>query len=476
MRHVFEDGGLAAVIEMPAGPRLAAALDAVDLSSLDGGSRVDALCALARQVSHQQARLLEAMVAVADRSLGVGFDGDEVAFALHLPRMVAQREVALARDLTERLPDVLAALRDGGIDLARARVFSELLTPVADDAAAREIAGRLLPLAVEWTASRLRARLLKEILIADPAAAKARYERSVAQRRISLSANDDTTACLSGIFLPPQRAAAAFERVDAIARGLKRDGEARTLDQLRADVFCDLLAGVSLTGSPVDRAGAVELLVPLSTLIGASDAPGQLAGYGPVVADIARQVAEAQAAQTTQTAQATRTAQTATATSAAGTAQAAAGMQAAEAGRVAAVAQVAGAQVARPALVRWRYRVLDADGRLLYHGVTRARPRPGDTTPPDMPRVLPCHGDPVAPGVMRIRPLTPYPPQQTDETARFPTARMRAWIAARDTTCRAPGCTAPARSCDVDHTHDHADGGPTAHDNLGLLCRHHRVS
>jgi len=27
--------------------------------------------------------------------------------------------------------------------------------------------------------------------------------------------------------------------------------------------------------------------------------------------------------------------------------------------------------------------------------------------------------------------------------------------------------------CDIDHTIDHAIGGPTSHHNLALLCRHH---
>lgn len=45
-------------------------------------------------------------------------------------------------------------------------------------------------------------------------------------------------------------------------------------------------------------------------------------------------------------------------------------------------------------------------------------------------------------------------------------------VRARDRRCVRPGCTAPAESCDLDHTvefgrHD----GPTAHDNLGPLCR-----
>jgi hypothetical protein len=30
-----------------------------------------------------------------------------------------------------------------------------------------------------------------------------------------------------------------------------------------------------------------------------------------------------------------------------------------------------------------------------------------------------------------------------------------------------------ARSADIDHTVDHADGGSTSHDNLAALCRHH---
>jgi hypothetical protein len=73
-------------------------------------------------------------------------------------------------------------------------------------------------------------------------------------------------------------------------------------------------------------------------------------------------------------------------------------------------------------------------------------------------------------GTTRVRPC---PPEQADVFARYPQADLRRWIGARDETCRAPGCTAPARICDVDHTDDWAAGGRTSHENLGLLCRHH---
>jgi hypothetical protein len=369
--HVFESGGIPA--------------------SADGGDAVDVLVECGRDVARAQARQLAAMVAVADRSVGIGFDSDEVAFALHMSRGAAQQQVLLGRDLMRRLPAVFASLAAARIDLARARVFSDLLSNVEDDALARELADEFLPPAEKWTPTQLRIRLERAILAADPDAAGQRYQRSIAERRVSLTANPDTTAHLAGIFLPPQKATAAFERVDALARGLKNSGDTRTLAQLRADVFCDLLAGTLLVEDqkPVQRSGVVELQVPLSTLIRLSDQPGVLAGYGPVIADIARQVAEQAAA--------------------------------------------------RGSGYQWRFNVYD-DGALLHNGTTKARP---------------C------------------PPTQADETARFPSPPLKRWIKARDVTCRAPGCTAPAWVCDTDHTVDHADGGRTTHDNMGLMCRHH---
>ena len=47
---------------------------------------------------------------------------------------------------------------------------------------------------------------------------------------------------------------------------------------------------------------------------------------------------------------------------------------------------------------------------------------------------------------------------------------------ARDMTCRIPGCEVPGRSCDIDHGHDYARGGPTRLDNLEALCpAHHQM-
>ena len=59
------------------------------------------------------------------------------------------------------------------------------------------------------------------------------------------------------------------------------------------------------------------------------------------------------------------------------------------------------------------------------------------------------------------------------KTRTIPPSIRRA-LAARDTTCRFPGCT--SRRCDAHHLQHWTDGGSTRLDNLLLLCRrHHRA-
>lgn len=78
-------------------------------------------------------------------------------------------------------------------------------------------------------------------------------------------------------------------RINRIAPSLSINGETRTVDQLRADILLDLLQGSNNAIAGTER-GVVDIRVDLETLTGLSDRPGDLDGYGPVIADIARQV------------------------------------------------------------------------------------------------------------------------------------------------------------------------------------------
>ncbi|MFV0372842.1 HNH endonuclease signature motif containing protein [Microbacterium sp.] len=79
-----------------------------------------------------------------------------------------------------------------------------------------------------------------------------------------------------------------------------------------------------------------------------------------------------------------------------------------------------------------------------------------------------------APGWERIltHPITAHP-LSTDRYR--PTEGMRRFLRVRDQHCRFPGCGQPARRADIDHTVDHAHGGPTHTGNLAHICRRHHT-
>jgi hypothetical protein len=83
-----------------------------------------------------------------------------------------------------------------------------------------------------------------------------------------------------------------------------------------------------------------------------------------------------------------------------------------------------------------------------------------------------------------IKPVIDLNTQLTAQAYKIP-ADLREQVQLRDRTCVFPGCTRPARRCDVDHiiAYDHdaeVEGrpqpGPTTTSNLACLCRfHHRL-
>ena len=238
--------------KMAPGPELAAALSTVDRTGLRAGQRQVVLMAQARQVAHDQAQLMADAIALAR----IPWDGTEpitqdqafdleisrVAWTLTMSERAAAKLLDLGTDLIERLPMVYQALLAGRIDYQRAWTISKALQLLPDDTA-RSIAESLLTEAERLTPVKLQARLALRAIKADPAWAKKRYKKGVSDRRVHIGTDSDHTARLTGQNLPTDRAAAAEDRIDRIARAAKADGDIRTLDQLRADVLLDVLAG-----------------------------------------------------------------------------------------------------------------------------------------------------------------------------------------------------------------------------------------
>ena len=280
---------------MEPGPILAAFLASIDVTRVSGYDRIVVLRAHQRLVSHYTASVYADMAAVVDvlddaetkRWDAAEAAAAEVRAALHLTRRCADTEVGIALELHTRLPRVHDMLASGDLDLRRARVLLDG-TSHLDDAAARRVIDQIAGDATRYTTGQLRTRLRRLCIETEPDNAARRYEDAVEERRVVIEPNDTGTANYLGMDLPPDRVTAAAQRINRIARTLHHNGEERTIDQLRADVYLDLLCG---TKHNTATRGVVDLRVDLDTLTELTNHPGDLAGYGPVIADIARQIA-----------------------------------------------------------------------------------------------------------------------------------------------------------------------------------------
>jgi hypothetical protein len=298
----------ASLDEVEPGPALAGWMSSLDVHRVSGADRVTVLRAYRRLASHFAALAYEAMEAVVeefeeedgDLAAAVEAAAAEIRAALRLTRRGADGELFFALELRRRLPQVWDLLVRGVIDLRRARVVAHG-TGHLPDATARSVVAEVAGVAGRLTTGQLAARIRRLCLAVDPDEGRRRYQQAVAERRVVSEPTPAGSVNLLGLDLPAGRAAAVMRRVGVLARHLKVKGETRTMDQLRADVFLDLLDGSAEgdgSGAVGVVRGSVDLQVDLATLAGLSEAPGEVAGIGPVIADVARQVAALQAGAT----------------------------------------------------------------------------------------------------------------------------------------------------------------------------------
>jgi Domain of unknown function (DUF222) len=248
-----------AVEHMPPGPAqagwLAAAaqakdLDEYELTGVATGARQ--LASWAQSVELAAVAQLSAVTAKADPDVGLKPDGrparlcrdavGQVSLALMLTDQAASDWAGLAVAVTWRLPATGAALADGRIDVLRAKVIAEATSVLGEDAA-RAVEAQILPGAGRQTAARLRARLRRAVIAADPEGAERRREQAERLARVCLYGEADGTATLAGTGLPAVEAAAAMARITAIAKAKKAAGQAGGLDLHRAQVMLGLLLG-----------------------------------------------------------------------------------------------------------------------------------------------------------------------------------------------------------------------------------------
>ena len=274
------------------------------------------------------------------------FAPDEIGLALRLSRTTAANRLVMAEVLIADLPGTLAAWQAGTIDSLKARAITETSYLLPGELRGA-LEARVLPRAGQQTIAQLRAALARAVLVLDPEGAAERHHHRRADRRVVVSPDEDGMASLWALLSAPD-ATAAYQRLCELARGLGSD-DPRGMDARRADLLVDLLTGrrcaaagnctdpqcdgdcvgpdcpdydrpdasteaastdgtaggsampqpepEPAAGSNVHRCGPslgkplVSVIVPITTLLGLDDYPGELVGHGPIPAGLAREIA-----------------------------------------------------------------------------------------------------------------------------------------------------------------------------------------
>ncbi len=291
-----------------------ARLSEIDPYSLSAVDRINYLTALDRQDGWLYALRQRAIAAVAGLQPSEG-DGplfgvdeaerEDISTALRLAPATAQSRIDIARTLVNNLPNTCSALATGEISSAHATVIARetaiAIRNGAPDSVIFEVEQRAISFAELHTPGQLAVRVRTDIAKSIPEEFEEITSRATSLRRVSCYSEADGMSTVVAI-LPAADAQMVMNSIEAFIlrrEQLQRsdnDGDAiRTIDQKRADalstICSNFLSEISETVTPQRRPLTVNVTIDLPTLLGLAENPGQLAGYGPIPASVARELA-----------------------------------------------------------------------------------------------------------------------------------------------------------------------------------------
>jgi hypothetical protein len=212
----------------------------------------------------------------------------ELSLGLAITEYQAAHQIALAEALTARLPETFKAMRRGELDAYKASKIVEPTAVLTDDQA-REVDAVMAGRIGRKTGKALRRSANLAVAHVDPDAHARRCAERRNDRKVELIPQEDGTATLTAD-LPAEISTAAYTRIDAEARRRKTADKDRTLDQLRADVFADLLLRDQY-GVKVGPRAEVFVYLDFYTWLNLNTKPADMAGHGIIPAWLANEIA-----------------------------------------------------------------------------------------------------------------------------------------------------------------------------------------
>lgn len=221
----------------------------------------------------------------------------EIAIARRVSDRTIQSRISEAWHLVGDFPLTLHALEGGVVTVAHARAIMTEGVVIRDPQRRTDYESAVLERATEVTPGRLRqlaravANSIAEVSFEE------RHENAREKRSVSCTDLDDGMSELVAV-IPTILAAGIADRLTQFAKAVKvariadphtpdrSPVDSRTQDQLRADLFCDLLLTGQPSGYPhaaIDAIRAeVSIVIPALTLLGRSEEPATILGKGPI--------------------------------------------------------------------------------------------------------------------------------------------------------------------------------------------------
>jgi hypothetical protein len=217
--------------------------------------------------------------------------GRGIAAQIALARRVSHHRGTRLLHLAHRLrdmPETLSAMRTGKITEFKASLIArdtECLSPDLRERVDLAIAGD-----PDWLESlgeqQLEAEVQKLAYRFDPQAFVKRSARAVEDRRVTTRPAPDTMLRLTAL-LPVVQGVAVYASLRAWALSQDATGDPRGLNQLMADRLVELVTGLAAADQRPVRA---DVVLADTTLLGMDDESGWVCGYGPIPAEVARQL------------------------------------------------------------------------------------------------------------------------------------------------------------------------------------------
>ncbi|MDX6255197.1 MAG: hypothetical protein QOJ11_1531, partial [Frankiales bacterium] len=217
----------------------------------------------------------------------------ELAAALHVTVGHAAGRIRHARLMGSTFTATQQLLAQGRLDGYRVWLMLQTLTTLPPHLAA-QVEAEILPRAAGLTGAELRAALRDAARRVDPDWGVRMFAKNRKTRRVGFDHRGTDGLVLLYAYLPPVEAVAIQEHLTRAAAVPSPDpGDDRNVDERMADALIGCVLG-STPGdptTPLTPTVITRLLISLPTLLGLRQDTGELAGYGKIPAEMARQLA-----------------------------------------------------------------------------------------------------------------------------------------------------------------------------------------